>query len=218
MKALRRLWWFSWTACLFGLPHICLAHASDVLLARLVFRDASQVALEITADLAGTPWLRDAPSPADSIGKAIRLHLPDGRSWLVQELGQPTVTLHTGYPYPSPVPLQHNGGEPVPELFTATWTWRPSSTPLRFEVVKGSFATALFWSVPSGATTIGSQWQMLTEGDVSNAVALPFSPKPLQWNWKAFTAAGIAASGLGIQACIIVSRLRRHKRAHAFQK
>jgi hypothetical protein len=59
---------------------------------------------------------------------------------------------------------------------------------------------------------------MLNDGDVSNAVALPFLPKPLQWNWKAIVAAGIAASGLGIQACLLISRIRRHKEAHAFQK
>lgn len=216
MKALRRLLWFIVIACPWGLPSAANAHASDILLMRLSFGDASEATIEVTADLEGVPWLRDASNPAEAIGKAIRLHLPDGRSWFVQELGQPKVTIHARYPHPSPVPLQHQPQEPSPELYTAAWTWRPSTTPLRFEILKGSHATAIFWKAPPDASAIGSEWQMLAEGDVSNAAPLPFPPKPLSWNWKATTAAGIAAAGLCIQACLIVSRLRRMRRGPAF--
>ena len=195
--------WFSITA------H---AHTSDVLLSRLVFRDGADVTLEVTADVAGISWLRDAANPADSIGKALQIHLSDGRTWSASQLGKPVVTLHTGYPHPSPVPLLHSESEPTPELYTVSWNWRPSASPLRVEVAKGSGATTLLWTVPSGSNVPASGWQMLLEGEFSNPIALPFDPKPLQWNWKARMAAGIAAVGLGLQGCLILIRLRRLRR------
>lgn len=195
--------WFSTTA------H---AHTSDVLLSRLVFRDGADVTLEVTADVAGISWLRDAANPADSIGKALQIHLPDGRTWSASQLGKPTVTLHTGYPHPSPVLLSHPESEPPPELYTVSWNWRPSASPLRVEIAKGSGATTLLWTVPSGSNTPAPGWQMLMEGDFSNPIALPFKPKPLQWNWKARMAAGMAAVGLGLQGCLILIRLRRLRR------
>ncbi|RFC45296.1 MAG: hypothetical protein DVB28_000599 [Verrucomicrobia bacterium] len=168
--------------------------------------------LEATADIAGIRWLHDAPNPAEAIGRILQIHLPDGHTWFAAELGKPTVTLHTGYPHPAPVPLAHAGPELAPEFYTVTWHWRPSAAQLRVQLAQGNEATALLWTVPSGSDTPAPAWQMLLAGEVSNPVELPFTPKPLQWNWKARLATVVAACGLGVQAFLIFVRLRRIRR------
>jgi hypothetical protein len=212
MRALGRFCAVSLLVCVAFSPNAAHAHASEMLLARLVFSEGSRVTLEVTADIAGVSWLHDARNPAEAIGRTLQIHLPDGRKWSAAELGKPAVTLHTGYPHLAPVPLAHAGTELAPELYTVAWSWRPSAGPLRVQLAEGKGATALLWTVPAGSDTPAPGWQMLLEGEVSTPIALPFTPKPLQWNWKARLAAAVAACGLGVQAGLIFVRLRRLRR------
>lgn len=188
-------------------------HSSDVLLARLSFEPGCRVALEVAADLSGSAWLRDARNPAEVVGRMIHVELPGGRSWALGDLGKPVVSLHTGFPHWAPVALSHGEGEAPPEFYTVTWSWRPSDTPLRLEVVKGSPATLVFWTVPPGGDVPSLAWQTLSEGEKSREVDLPFKPAPLFWNWKARVAMGVAACGLLMQAVFVIGRLRRLRRA-----
>ncbi len=215
MKALWRFCIGILILCTAPLANQAGAHSSDTLLVRLIMKESAQVTLEATADLEGIPWLKTASNPAEVIGQTLKLHLPNGRSWFVSSLGPPTVTLHTGYPHPSPVPLTHNNEEPAPELYTVSWTWRPSDNPLRVEITNENPATALIWTVLSNSDVPCPGWQMLTAGEQSNRIALPFKPTPLQWNWKAYTAATIAACGLGLQGCILLIRVRRMRKTNA---
>lgn len=187
-------------------------HSGDFLLARLSFGSDSKVALDVTADLAGLAWLRDSQNPAETLGKFIHVGLPDGRSWALGDLGKPLVSLHTGFPHSAPVAMSHVDGEAQPELYTATWSWRPSDTPLRLEVAKGSPATLVFWTVSPGVDVPSAGWEILSEGEQSRVVNLPFKPTPLRWNWKAYLAMGVAACGLLMQAVLILGRLRRLRR------
>ena len=188
-------------------------HSSDVLLARLSFGSDSTVALEVTADLTGSAWLRDSRNPAEVLGRMICVGLPGGRFWALGDLGKPSVSLHSGFPHWAPISLVHGEGETPPEFYSVTWSWRPSDTPLRFEVVKGSPATLVFWTVQPGGDGPSSAWEMLSEGEKSREVDLPFKPVPLLWNWKAYVAMSVAASGLLMQAILILRRLRRLRRA-----
>lgn len=217
MKALWRFSLVAFIACAAALPQDAAAHASDVVLLRLVLGEpsSSQVTLEATADLEGVPWLRTVSNPAEVLAKNLRVHLPDGRSWLAAELGSPTVSVHTGFPHASPVPLAHGTQEAAPELYTVSWTWRPSATPLRVEVTKDTPATALLWTVFSGSDAPQAGWQLLMAGERSNPILLPFQPAPLQWNWKARAAAGVAFCGLGLQGCLFFIRLRRMRKTAA---
>ena len=211
MIALRRLCIAGVLACAF--LQEARAHTNDILLARLVFQSGPEVALEVTADLAGLPWLRQAANPAETLGKALRVAMPGDRSWALAELGTPVVTVHSAFPYPAPVPLSHGPEEAAPELLLMVWKWRPAASPLRIEIAKGAAATLLFWTVASEAAEPSPGWQMLSEGERTPEVALPFKPVPLQWNWKARLAAGIAVCGLALQAILILGRLRKHRRA-----
>jgi hypothetical protein len=215
MKALWRFYLSAFIACAAALPRDAAAHASDVVLVRLLFGEpsTSHVTLEATADLEGVAWLRAVSNPAEVLGKTLRIHLPNGHSWLASELGKPTVSVHTGFSPPSPVPLTHGANEAAPELYTVSWKWRPSETPLRFEVTENNPATVLLWTVVSGSDAPQPGWQMLLAGERSNPIALPFHPAPLLWNWKARAAAGVALCGLGLQGCLFIIRLRRLRRA-----
>lgn len=196
-------------AVLLGLPLPAVAHSADIVLARLLLHDGPEVTLELTADVIGNPWLKDAPNPAAALGKALRVSLPDGRSWTVGQLGNPTVTLSEGFSHPAPVPLTHNADEPIPELFTAAWTWRPSSTPLRFEVDPGIPHSIVFWAVSPTPGRPLPGWRMLLAGDRSNPINLPLRPQPLVWNWKARAAVVVALTGLALQGLLIVLRIQR---------
>lgn len=218
MKALWRFRIALVILCAAALSNQLQAHSSDVLLLRLILKESAQVTLEATADVEGIPWLKTASNPAEVIGKTLKLHLSNDRSWFVSKLGQPTVTLHTGYPHRSPVPLKHNNEEPAPELYTVSWTWRPSDTPLWFEITNQHPATALIWTVFSNSEEPDPGWQMLTSGQQSNRIALPFKPTPLHWNWKAYMAAGIAACGLVLQGCLLLIRLRRMRKTNAISQ
>lgn len=214
-----------WRVCL-AIPILCTAsfpaeadaHSSDILLVRIIFSQSSQVTLEATADLEGIPWLKTCSNPAAAIGRTLNLHLPNGRSWCASALGKPVVSLHTGYPHASPVPLTHNTGELSPELYTVSWTWRPSDTPLRLEITNDNPTAALVWTADSKSEVPLPGWQMLMSGEQSNPIALPFKPTPLQWNWKAYTAAAIALSGLGLQGCLLIIRLRRMQKKEAISR
>ncbi len=217
MTALGRLCVAGLITCAALLPQAAHAHSSEVLLTRLVFAHGPEVALEVTADLSGAAWLREASNPAEALGKALRIELPGGHSWPLADLGKPEVVLHTGFPHSAPVPVVHAADEAPPELMTMRWRWRPSVSPLHLAVEKGSPANLLFWTVQPGAEEPDPGWRMLLEGERSQAVLLPFKPAPLQWNWKARVAAGIAAGGLLLQAVLIVGRLRRLRRTYPNQ-
>ncbi len=216
-------------AVLACLPAQAKAHAPELVLARLVFHEGPEVTLELTADVTGVPWLREAPNPAQALGAALRIALPDGRNWTVGELGKPVVSLHQGFAYAAPMPLTHSAEEPLPEMLTAAWTWRPSSSPIRFEAPEGNPASFLLWTVPvltkneapsdgngpAAPDTPIAGWQMLLAGESSTPIKLPFTPKPLSWNWKARLAMAVAAGGLALQAFLIFVRLRRRRIAYA---
>jgi hypothetical protein len=202
--------WITALALFVALAHSAFAHNADVLLARLRLENTPEVRLEITADVQGTPWLRHAPNPVEVLGAGLRVVLPSGRSWNLSELGKPKITLHQGFAPPAPVPVTFEPGEPIPELLTATWTWRPSETPLRIEVPLYNPNSVLLWSTAPGTEEPSAGWQILVGGDRSREVALPVAPSPLAWNWKAYTAVSVAALGLLLQATLIVVRIRKH--------
>lgn len=214
MRTRRRLCVVGLVLCAVMLPKAVHAHSSDVLLSRLVLGNSPEVALEVTADLSGVAWLREVSNPAEALGRALRIELPGGHSWALAELGKPEVVLHTGFPYPAPVAVSHPGEEPAPELMTVRWRWRPSASPLQLVVAQGSPATLLFWTVQSGVEVPDPGWRLILEGERSQAVSLPFKPAPLQWNWKARVAGGVAAGGLCLQAVLIFGRLRRLRSAY----
>ena len=187
-----------------------MAHSSDVLLARLRLQNGPEMALEVTADVQGSSWLRHAPNPVEVLGAGLRVVLPSGRSWSLGELGKPAVTLHQGFAPPSPVPITFEPGEPIPELLTATWVWRPSESPVRLEVPLANPNSVLFWKTEPGSEAPAAGWQIMVAGDRSQAVSLPVEPTPLQWNWKAYTALFVAGCGLLLQGALIFFRVRKH--------
>ncbi len=189
-------------------PPFAFAHSGDLLLARLVLHPSAEVTLEITADLAANPHLKNTPNPAAALGDSLRVHLPGGRSWKITELGKPTVYLRDGFQSPAPVPLEHSAGEKTPELYTASWTWRASETPLRFEVPAGNPQTVIFWHVGPDSEAVAPGWKMLLAGDGSNPIALPVRPTALVWNWKAILALSFAGLGLGLQGMLLVRKLK----------
>ena len=193
----------------FWAPSFILAHSGDVFLARLRTDHPPEVTLEITADVAAHPQLREASNPVEKMGQSLRVLLPSGRAWTLYELGKPTVSLHDGFAAPAPVPAQHPTGEPTPELITASWTWRPSESPLRFEVPKDNPGTVLFWSTQPGSDAVATGWGMLLAGDRSAPQKLPLEPSLIQWNWKAVTGLCIAGLGLTLQAILLLKALRR---------
>ncbi len=211
MIALRRLCVAGVLACAF--LQEASAHTNDILLARLVFQSGPEVSLELTADLAGLPWLRHEANPSETLGKALHVAMPGGRSWALAELGTPVVTVLSSFPSPAPVPLSHDPEEAAPELLMMVWKWRPTASPLRIEVAKGAPATLLFWTVAPDSVEPSPGWQMLSEGERTPEVMLPFKPVPLQWNWKARLAVGVAVCGLTLQAFLILGRLRKLRRA-----
>lgn len=190
-------------------PPFAFAHSGELLLARLVLHQNAQVTLEITADLASNPHLKDAPNPAAALGNALRVHLPKGGSWNIADLGKPIVSLKDGFAFTSPVPLQHALGEKAPELYTASWTWRPSETPLRFEVPSGNPQSVVFWHVLPDSDAVAPGWRMLLAGDSSPLIALPIQPTPLLWNWMAVVAMSVAGLGLGLQGTLLYQKFRR---------
>lgn len=208
-KASDRRWWRPAVVALFGLPLPAAAHSGDLLLARLVLRQAPEVTLEVTADLAGNPWLKDSPNVANALGEALRVLLPNGRGWTLSQLGKPEVSLHATFPHPAPLPLAHAAGEAAPEWFTASWTWRPSASPLRFEVPEGSSHTVLFWNVAPGSAEPAPGWRMLLSSDRTPPVPLAVAPAPLRWNPAAVAAMGVAAAGLLLQGFLLWNRVRK---------
>jgi hypothetical protein len=218
MKVLLRFHLAIILSCAAAQPKELAAHSSDVLLVRLVLNEPPQVTLEVTADLNGIPWLGTASNPAELLGKTLKINAPSGRSWYASEMGQPRVSLHSGYPHPAPVPLTHSSEETVPELYTVAWTWRPSETPLQLEITNDRPVTSFIWAVSQKTNLPMPGWQPLVEGERSKPIALPFTPSPLQWSWKAYTAAGISACGLILQGCLITIRWRRMRKTAALLK
>ena len=192
------------------LPQRVVAHSADVLLARLRLQDGPEVTLQVTADVQGNPWLRHAPNPVEVLGAGLRIVLPSGRSFSLSELGKPKITLHQGFEPPSPVAITFDPGEAIPELLTATWTWRPSESPLRLEVPLGNPNSVLFWKTAPGTEEPSLGWQVLVSGDQSREVSLPAPLSPLHWNWMAYTAVTVAGGGLLLQGALLFLRARRH--------
>ncbi|MEI6870765.1 MAG: hypothetical protein WCL08_00645 [Verrucomicrobiota bacterium] len=186
------------------------AHSSDVLLARLRLQNGPELTLEVTADVQGSSWLRHAPNPVEVLAAGLRVVLPSGRSWSLGELGKPAVTLHQGFAPPAPVPITFEQGEPIPELLTATWVWRPSESPVRIEVPLANPNSVLFWKTEPGIEEPSKGWQILVSGDRSQEVFLPVNPSPLRWDWKAYTALIVAGCGLLLQGALIFLRVRKH--------
>jgi hypothetical protein len=193
----------------FMAPSFVLGHTGDVLLARLRLQNSREVVLEVTGDASANPLLRDSPNPALAMGQSLRVLLPSGRSWNLTELGKPAVTLRDGFNAPAPVSVQHPDGEPLPELTTVTWHWRPSETPLRLEVPESSKANVLFWSTPPDSEAVAAGWAMLLPGDRTPPLPLPLKPSLIQWNWQAIACVTIAAAGLLLQFRLLLSRLKR---------
>jgi hypothetical protein len=210
-----RVAWFSeGTLCLaaLGLLGPCAsAHSPDILTARLVFEEGPEVSLEITADVAETPWLRDAANPAQAMGSAIRIALPEGRFWFPSQLGAPLVSVHHGFNYPIPESIKHQGAEQKGELLTAVWKWRPSVSSIRFEVPKDHPANIVFWAVNNRSPDPSPKGQLLLASDMSLPTDLPFKPTPFQWNWKARLAASVAVGGMALQALLIFLRFRKRR-------
>ena len=202
-------WWRPAAVALCGLPLPAVAHSGDLLLARLVLGHTPEVTLEVTADVAANPWLRDSAHVADALGATLRVLLPDGRGWTLSELGKPVVSLHATFPHPPPLPLAHGPGEPAAEWYTASWSWRPSASPLRFEVPAESKHTLLFWHVAPGSAEPAPGWRMLLSADRTTPIPLAVAPAPLRWNGPAFAAMGVAASGLVLQGVLLWKRVRR---------
>jgi hypothetical protein len=205
-----RRWWRPAAVALCGLPLPAVAHSGDLLLARLVLGRTPEVTLEVTADVAGNPWLKDSAHVADALGAALRVLLPDGRGWTLSELGKPAILLHATFPHPAPLPLAHGPGEPAPEWYTASWTWRPSASPLRFEVPADSKHTLLFWNVAPGSPEPAAGWRMLLSSDRTSSIPLAVAPAPLRWSAPAFAAMGVAAAGLLLQGFLLWKRVRRN--------
>jgi hypothetical protein len=175
---------------------------------RLLFGKKAEVTLEITADPAANPHLKDVSNPAELLGRSLSVHLPSGKSWTLAEIGTPTVTLRDGFPFPAPIPVQHPADEPLPELYTASWTWRPSESPIHFEIPAKSPQTVVFWSVLPDSDAVAPNWRMLMAGDRTPPQVLPMPPAPLQWSWKAALALGVAGLGLVGQAILLVHKIR----------
>lgn len=218
MKVLSRFRLALLLSCAAAYPQKVAAHSSDVLLIRLSFSEPAQATLEVTADLTGIPWLRTSSNPAELLGKTLKINVPDGRSWFASEMGQPRVSLHSGYPHQAPVPLTHGTEETAPELYSVSWTWRPSASPLQVEISNDNPATSFFWVVSPKTNLPMPGWQPLVEGERSKPVPLPFAPSPLQWNWKAYAAVGISACGLLLQGCLITIRWRRMRKTSALAR
>ncbi len=211
MSAARHLLGAGWiTGVLLSNAPPLEAHSSDVLLARLRLQNGPEMALEVTADVQGSSWLRHAPNPVEVLGAGLRVVLPSGRSWSLGELGKPAVTVHQGFGPPSPVPITFEPGEPIPELLTATWVWRPSESAVRLEVPLTNPNSVLFWKTEPGNEAPAAGWQVMVAGDRSQEVRLPVEPSPLQWNWKAYTALLVAGCGLLLQGALIFLRVRKH--------
>jgi hypothetical protein len=207
MRSMR--WWRPAAVALCGLPLPAVAHSGDLLLARLVLGQTPEVTLEVTADVVGNPWLKDSAHVADALGATLRVLLPDGRGWTLSELGKPSISLHTAFTHPAPLPLSHGPGEPAPEWYTASWTWRPSASPLRFEIPDASPHTLLFWHVAPGSSEPAAGWRMLLSTDRTNPIPLAVAPAPLRWSAPAFAAMGVAAAGLLLQGFLLWKRVRR---------
>lgn len=207
MRGMR--WWRPAAVALCGLPLPAVAHSGDLLLARLVLGQTPEVTLEVTADVAGNPWLKDSAHVADALGATLRVLLPDGHGWMLSELGKPSVSLHAAFPHPAPLPLSHGPGEPAPEWYTASWTWRPSASPLRFEVPDASPHTLLFWHVAPGSPEPAPGWRMLLSTDRTNPIPLAVAPAPLRWTAPAFAAMGVASAGLLLQGFLLWKRVRK---------
>ena len=219
MTSVRRTcvaWLFFWMLCVTALgpfSPFARAHSPEILTARLVFDGGPEVSLELTADVAQTPWLRDATNPALAMGAALRITLPEGHSWSPSELGAPLVSIHQGFQHPVPITVGHEEVDPKGELLTAAWKWRPSVSPLRFEVPKDHPANILLWAVNKRSTDQAPKGQLLLASDKSAPVELPFRPSPLHWNWQARLAASVAACGITLQALVIFLRFRRRRMA-----
>lgn len=218
MRVLLRFRFVILLACAAAFPHRGEAHASDILLIRLTFNEPAQATLEVTADLSGIPWLKSSSNPAALLGKTLKINTPNGRSWFAAEMGDPKVSLHTGYPHQAPIPLTHGPEETPPELYSVSWTWRPSASQLQIECSRENPVTAFLWAVSPKTNLPMPGWQPLVEGERSRPLAVPFAPSPLRWNWKAYTAIGISACGLILQGCLIAIRWRRMRKISALAR
>lgn len=190
-------------------PSFAFGHSNDVLLARLRLDRPPNVTLEIIGDTTNHPLLKEASNPAEVMGQSLRVLLPSGRSWTIAELSKPTVQLHDGFAAPAPIPLQHGDGEPIPEFTTASWTWRPSETPLQFEIPQDRHTSVVFWTLLPESDAVAPGWRMLLSGDKTPPIPLLKTPSLVRWNWQAITALTLAGLGLGLQAALLIRRILR---------
>lgn len=189
------------------------AHSSDTLTARLVYEGGPDVSLEITADVASTPWLKDTPNPALAMAGALRVAHQEGRSWSPSELGAPIVSVSDGFKYPTPPAVAHGHEGSNAELLTAVWKWRPSVSPLFVEVPKDHPASVMLWTVDNRFPNPSPKGQLLLGSDRSHPIELPFKPNPLQWNWQARLATLVAMCGIVLQGLVLFLRIRRRRMA-----
>ena len=183
-------------------------HSDDVLLARVLQNDNAEVSVEITVDPSKNPFLRNSANLARALGECIEVHLPNGKNWLLKDISTATVTLSDRFAHPAPVPVSHEVTETPQELLTAKWIWRPSESPLHFAVPNANPNTVLLWSVAPDSELPLPGWRFLTAGDRSDAIHLRSTPQPLQWNWKACTAIGVATLGLALNLTLLIRKAK----------
>lgn len=184
------------------------AHSEDVLLARVVRSGNAEISVEVTVDPSKNPFLRNATNLAEALGESLEVHLPSGKHWLLRDIGKATVSLSDRFEHLAPVPVSHEITESPPELVTAKWTWRPSESPLQFEVPHSNENSVLLWSVAPDSEAPQPGWRLLLSGDRSHPIHLSDPPQPLQWNWKARTAMAIAAGGLALNLLLLIRKTK----------
>lgn len=183
-------------------------HSDDVLLARVLHGNNAEVSVEITVEPSKNPFLRSSTNLAEALGESLEVHLPSGKSWLLNSIGNATVTLSDRFEHPAPVPVSHQITETPQELLTAKWTWRPSESPLRFSVPNANPNTVLLWDVAADSGLPMPGWRLLVSGDRSDPIHLRLNPQPLQWNWKARTAIGVAMLGLALNLLLLIRKAK----------
>ena len=183
-------------------------HSDEVLLARVLHGKNAEVSVEITVEPSKNPFLRSSTNLAEALGESLEVHLPSGKSWLLRSIGKATVTLSDRFEHPAPVPLSHQITDTPQELLTAKWTWRPSESPLRFSVPTANPNTVLLWNVAPDSGLPVPGWRLLVSGDSSDPIHLRISPQPLQWNWKARTAVGVAMLGLALNLLLLIHKAK----------
>ena len=183
-------------------------HSDDLLLARVLQCSNAEVSVEITVEPSKNPFLRSSTNLAEALGEALEVHLPSGKHWLLRNICEARITLSDRFEHAAPVPVSHQITEAPKELLTAKWTWRPSESPLRFEVPNANPNTVLLWEVAADSELPLPGWRMLVSGDRSDPIHLRINPQPLQWNWKARAAITVAALGLALNFLLLIRKTK----------